>query len=70
MVETNWFTEPPEEVVVGYDYAGREIYDGDMVYESPDGDIIVEEGLDDYLSEYVSDNFRTGYYERGGIEYD
>lgn len=58
--------EPPEDVVVGTDWAGEDIYEGEEVYVSPDDEIIVVDGI----IEFIDEHFQRAHYEVGGLEYD
>lgn len=56
--------EPPEDVVVGCDWQGAEIYDGEDVYVTPDGEYIVTDRVD----EYVKYKFNRGTLYKEGFE--
>lgn len=67
--ESKWFSEPLGDVV-GVDWQGNDIYDGDYVFISPDRDLIPEDTVDDYMREYAKEHFEHGYLCKGGFEYD
>ncbi|WP_034907333.1 YqaI family protein [Eremococcus coleocola] len=49
--------EPEEETPIGEDYYGDYIYDGDYIYNTPDG-YVLESNVDRYIYENLGDSYQ------------
>ncbi|WP_141432445.1 YqaI family protein [Bacillus sp. 03113] len=59
-IEKTGYPKSEQPKIWGFDYFGDEIFEGDSVIKDPsNGEIVLEENLEDYLIEVLGFEFKT-----------